>query len=169
MSVLAKSALYVQTPAREFHKACCLLFCPLTNYVDDNTFFWCQYKFQNTWNWSRKMNLLVCYKLHESQSGQIAGFFNKLRVWGKSLPRRKWYLYWAKRHIPLLGVRLGNRQLVLNALKRLYAMTSVKMWGWPFSKLLSWAVFSSLGLEFRIMCLPSSVISFITASSGGPV
>ena len=33
----------------------------------------------NTWKRKQKMYLVVCHKLHESQSGQISGYFIKLR------------------------------------------------------------------------------------------
>ena len=60
------------------------------------------------------MHLVLRYKLHESQSGQISGYFIKLREWGQSLSLRKWLLHWAKRRsMTLPRVRLENR-LVFN-------------------------------------------------------
>ena len=52
----------------------------LTNYADDNTLSYAKINLQITpGRGSRKMHLVVCYKLHESQSGQISGYFIQLR------------------------------------------------------------------------------------------
>ena len=62
----------------------------------------------NTWKKKQKMYLVVCRKLHESQSGQISGYFIKLRKWGQSLPKRKWLLHWAKRRSNTAGSETGQ-------------------------------------------------------------
>ena len=81
----------------------------LTNYADDNTLSYAKINLQITpGRGSRQMHLVVCYKLHESQSGQISGYFIKLRERGQSLSLRKWLLHCAKRRCNTAGSETGQ-------------------------------------------------------------
>ena len=53
----------------------------LTNYADDNTLSYANINFQTVklrLEWKAE-KCIWCYKLHQSQSGQISGYFIKLR------------------------------------------------------------------------------------------